>query len=94
MRAADTSFLDRIVEPISRCLTPESAREIVDLRADPELQARLDELAGKCNEGSLTPSERAQYLLYVEAIDLIAILQSKARILLRKKHRTNGRKRA
>jgi hypothetical protein len=52
------------------------------VRADPALQARLDDLASKANEGELSEREREQYDAYVEAIDLIAILQAKARKIL------------
>jgi hypothetical protein len=50
-----SSTLDRLVEPVVRTFTPDVARALIRLRADPELQARMDELAEKCNEGRLTP---------------------------------------
>ena len=53
------------------------------MRADPTLQARLDALARKTNEDDLTEEERDEYQAYVEAIDLISILQAKARQILR-----------
>jgi hypothetical protein len=53
--------LDRLVEPVVRTFTPEVARALVRLRADPEAQARIDELAEKCNEGRLSPEEREEY---------------------------------
>ncbi len=48
----------------------------------PGVEARLDELAEKCNEGRLTAAEQEQYEAYVEAIDLVSILQAKARRIL------------
>ncbi len=75
-------YLDRLLEPLSRCLTPETAERLVQLRADPQLQARIDELAGKCTEGDLTEDERVEYETYVRTGNLIAILQAKARRLL------------
>ena len=78
----DTPILDRLLEPVSRCLTPEAARQLVALRADPQFQERLDILADKCTEGLLTPDEREEYETYVRAIHIIAILQAKARKLL------------
>ena len=74
--------LDEVLEPVARCFTPEVARQIAALRAASTLQVRLDELAGKANEGELTEEERAQYEAYVEAIDVISILQAKARKIL------------
>jgi hypothetical protein len=47
--------------------------------ATPELQARLDELGEKANEGRLTEEERAEYLAYVEGLDLAALLRVKGR---------------
>ena len=78
----ETITLDRVLDPVSRCLTPEVARQIVALRAEPDLQARVDLLASKCNEGELTPEERQEYELYVQASRFVALLQAKARKLL------------
>ena len=57
----------------------ESAQQVADLRADSRLQARLDELADKSTDGTLTEDERSEYDTYVRALDFIAVLQSKAR---------------
>ncbi len=58
------------------------ARGIVDKRADQQLQARLDELASKANDGQLTDAERQEYENYVDAIVFIGIFQAKARAVL------------
>ena len=76
------AILEDVLEPVARCFTPEVARQIASLKLGPEVEARLDELAEKCNEGRLTAAEREQYEAYVEAIDLVAILQAKARRIL------------
>ena len=57
------------------------------LRADLVTQARIDELAAKCNEGELTEAEKREYGAYVEAMDLIGILQAKARTILERSPR-------
>jgi hypothetical protein len=80
--AYENTVLDEVLEPVARCFTPDVARQIAALRAAPTLQSRLDELAGKVNEGELTVQEREQYEAYVEAIDLIGILLAKARKIL------------
>jgi hypothetical protein len=77
-----TLYLDRMLDPVSRCLTPESARRLLDLKVDSELQRRIDDLAEKCTEGALTNKERAEYETYVRAGSLISILQLKARKFL------------
>lgn len=65
-------------------MTPAMARRIANFRADAQTQARVVELADKCSEGDLTPSERREYEASVRAIHLISVLQSKARIALAK----------
>jgi len=82
--AIETSVLDRLLDPLSDCLTPATARRLLKFRADSATQARVDELATRCNEGELTPAERREYEAYVRAIHLISILQSKARTILAK----------
>ena len=81
--STDSALLDRILDPFTRTLTPTAARALVKFRAGPDVQARIAELAEKCNEGQLTPKERAEYEAYVRAGDLVAILQSKARRYLK-----------
>jgi hypothetical protein len=54
----------------------------VELRAHPRDQARIDELADKCNEGALTEAERDEYDDYLQAIRLIGIARRKARCVL------------
>ena len=72
------SYLDRFLEPVTEAFTPALARKLVDLRADPELQSHIDMLRQKANEGTLTSEEDAEYKDFVEAVDLLAILQAKA----------------
>ncbi len=74
----ETNFLVRLLASIGECMTPEVARKIADLCADPDIQERVDELADKCTEGELTPEERAEYESYVHAIRVIGVLQAQA----------------
>lgn len=46
--------LDGLLEPLSRCLDDESARRVAEFRVDPSVQARVDALAERANEGLLT----------------------------------------
>ena len=78
----ENAILDMMLEPVTRCCTPAVAKEIAELRADLVTQVRIDELAAKCNEAVLTEAEQREYRAYIEAIDLIGILQAKARGLL------------
>lgn len=76
------TLLDGLIEPFAACLTPEAARRIADLRAEPSLQLRVDELAEKANRGVLDDAERAEYDRYLAAFHFVTILQARARRLL------------
>jgi hypothetical protein len=80
-----SKLLERVLEPFAECLTPEAARKIVDLRADRETQAKLDELADKANEGQLSDEDRAEYDRFLATFHLITCLQAKARTRLERK---------
>ncbi len=71
--------LARILDPVAACFTPEVASRVVHLPTDAALQLRIDELASKCNEGGLSPEEEEEYDSYVRGMDVVAILQAKAR---------------
>lgn len=75
----------KLLEPLASCLTPEVAQQVVALRADPEVQARLDDLADKAdkaNEGRLSAEESQEYAAGIDALDLIAFIQARARSVL------------
>jgi hypothetical protein len=76
---ATTSYLDRFLEPVTAAMTPELAVAIVGLQADSDLQAEIEVLRKKANDGTLTPDEERAYKDFVEAVDVISVLQSKAR---------------
>ena len=81
---ATTSYLDRLLDPLAEAFTPAVASVLLDLRADSEVEARIGELRRKANDGTLTPEEDAEYKDFVEAVDLISIMQAKARRFLAK----------
>ena len=75
--------LDRFLEPLADCLSPDVAVKVANLRADEEMQSRIDYLADRANEGFLTDDEREEYSDYPHAIDVVTMLQAKARSQLR-----------
>ena len=79
MHTQAAHFMDRVLDPLATSLNSEAARSILDSRIDPDVQARVAVLAGRANEGELTPEERDEYLSYIEAADLLAIFKLKAR---------------
>jgi hypothetical protein len=84
MKTLDAPVLDRLLDPLGDLLTPDVARKLVNYKFDARAQKRIDKLARRCNEGRLSDSERREYETYVQTIDFIAILQAKARALLRR----------
>jgi hypothetical protein len=80
--AKSAPVLEQLVAPLGDCLTPESARRLLALKADPKLQTRVDQLAKRHSRGVLTPVEQAEYGRYVSYSTFVAILKSKARQLL------------
>lgn len=78
----ETTTIDRLIEPVGQCFTPEVAERIASLRADTELQVRVDKLADKANQGTLSEDERSEYEQYVSFSQFVTLLQIKARNLL------------
>jgi hypothetical protein len=78
----ETTAFERGVRPVMQIVLPEKAEEVVEFRADPELQARIEELAAKSTEGQLSETESAEYAGYVRANKFVAVLQRQARQLI------------
>jgi len=70
--------LDGLLEPLSRCLDTESAQCVGEFRLNPALQARIDILAERANDGELSDDERAEYEAFGDAVDFISIFQIKS----------------
>jgi hypothetical protein len=77
-----TAVLDEILEPVTNAFSRDVAQALVDVRVSDAAQSRITNLAEKCNEGTLTPVEHAEYETYVQAVDMISLLQAKARVWL------------
>lgn len=74
-QAMDTT-LERFVNHLVHGFTPELARHFAELpRPDAEFQARLDELAEKANEGTLSADEAGEYDTYIELMDFVALMR-------------------
>lgn len=68
--------------PIFSLLTTEQTRQLAELQGDAGIGQRLGELAEKANEGRLSADEQAEYEAYIEANNLLAVLQAEARFRL------------
>jgi len=78
----DTTAFDKGTDPLLAFFTIDQARAISSFRGDATLQARIEVLAAKSNEGELSSEELAEYEGYVKANKFIATLQAKVRKLL------------
>lgn len=79
-----SAIWSRLVKPERGDLGPEAARAILKLDFDPEDHRRADELSEKARQGMLTPTERAEIEEYLRVGNELAVLQSKARLSLKK----------
>jgi hypothetical protein len=85
--AAEVTILGRLLLNGPGSFTPELARYLLGLRFSDAEQATMHELAVKNQQGKITPEELRELDGYVKAGDLLAILQSKARMALKKRGR-------
>jgi len=70
---------DPIFEPL---LAGDMAQRVLDYRPTADASARLETLRVRANSGTLSDDERAEYERLIESLDLVAILQAKARAAL------------
>ena len=75
---AAVSAIDTMLDQLSGCLDVETARRVVDLKINDEIQTRVALLGEKANEGAISTEELDEYKSYVEIADIIAILKLKA----------------
>ena len=77
------AILNRLIEPEHDDLPPETAQYLLRLDFPKKDQARVAKLSAKADEGTLTPDEREELEEYLRVADLLALLQSKARLCLK-----------
>lgn len=80
----DVAILERMIEPEGNGLSAELARHILSLTFKPGDQEPVDVLSLKAQEGNLTDDEQEELDSYIRLADLLALLQSKARLSLKK----------
>ena len=88
IKDADTQILGRLLQLDGQRLSPEKAQLILSIDFSPEDRKLIEELGEKSNEGGLTDDERELYGSYVRVINLLGVLQSRARVALRKLGKT------
>jgi len=82
LRSMSTTALDGLLDPLASSRDPSALRQIIEFRISSEVQARVDYLAKRANNGELTPDEDAEYEALIDGADLITILKLKAQRVL------------
>jgi hypothetical protein len=80
---SEAAILARIIQADERQLTPEAARYLLSMKLPPADEDRVNELSAKAREGSLTEAEAQELDSYLHIGSLLAVMQSKARRLLK-----------
>jgi hypothetical protein len=76
------SILTRLIDPTTGSLSRAAAEAILSISFPESDNKRIAELAELSTAGALTPETQREYESYVAAIDLLALMQSKARLSL------------
>jgi hypothetical protein len=80
---SEMAILGRVLSN-GKDFTPALARHMLGLGFSVEDNARINDLAGRNQQGALTPSEREELLGFANAGCLLGILHAKARRALKK----------
>ena len=72
-----------MMSSLASCLDGPSLQSVVDLRAPPEAEERVEWLAERANEGQLTVEEHSEYESFIRFSNFVGILQAEARKRLR-----------
>ena len=81
---SEAAIIARLWETHDGGLSPQLARHVLKLRFSKEDTDRMHELAAKNRQGTLSKHESEELDNFVKVGDMLAILQSKARKLLKK----------
>jgi len=76
--SAQTAF-QRGVSPLLQLLLPGREDAVLAVQTDRPLRKRIEELAEKSTEGSLSSEERDEYAGYVRANKFVAVLRREAK---------------
>jgi hypothetical protein len=79
----EAAILARILQSDERELTPDAARYLLSIKLPSNDENRVDELSAKARAGSLTEAETQELDSYLHIGSLLAVIQSKARRLLK-----------
>ena len=75
----------RLIQAQGREISPEVARFLLSVEFGESDRQRMEYLAEHSEAGTLTPDEEAEFDGYLHIGNLLAVMQSKARVVLEKK---------
>ncbi|HUA19536.1 MAG TPA: hypothetical protein VMB25_12385 [Bryobacteraceae bacterium] len=82
---SEAAIWARLMEARKNELSPEAAEYLLSITFPETDRKRLEQLAERSAAGTLTDEERAEYDSYLHIGNLLAVMQSKARVALRRK---------
>jgi hypothetical protein len=88
MIETDSQILGRLLGLQGARMSPERAQLLLSVRLPRADVRKIEQLGEKSSAGTLTPAEKRQYAAYVRAMDVLGILQSRARLVLKKLGKT------
>lgn len=77
----DRSAFLRGAGPLLRLLLPGKEEAVLSIAVDQALRERIEALATKSTEGELTSAEHEEYVGYVQANKLVAVLRREAQAM-------------
>jgi len=84
IETSEVAILSRVIRPDSGTWSKEAAESILDFDFPPADVRRMNALAAKARQGKLTAAEHAQLDNYRDVGRLLELLQSKARLSLKR----------
>ncbi len=79
MSMVEAEILSRVIEPEEASLEPKVAEAVLAMGFKTRDKQRIDELAEKAREGTLSKEERVEAESYERVGHLVSLLKSKAR---------------
>ena len=79
----EATILARLIQSHDQELAPEVARYLLSIEFAPADIKRVDELSEKARDGLLTAVERSELDSYLHVGNLLTVMQSKARHILK-----------
>ena len=78
----ETEILEQVIELNTPGISPEAAKALLRLRFNESAVARINELAEKNRQGTLTPAQRALLERYQRVANFLNLIHARARCVL------------